>query len=72
MDCPTNNVKRKCAFLPLDFNKEKLYDSAKSTLETDNNIVTCRELGCDGIKTIDYKLKDNIIVLEQRYDKKNY
>lgn len=68
LDCSINNVKRICAFLPLDFNKKTLSESAESTLTTENNMSTCRKFGCSGTKTIDYNLKD-VIAFEPESDK---
>lgn len=62
-NCPINNVRRKCAFLPLDLNKDTLSEAANTMLNSDSNMSICRHSDCDGIKTINYNLK-NIAVFE--------
>lgn len=59
-ECPVNNVKRKCAFLPLDLNIKSLSLSANSRINPENNMSICRHTGCSGIKTYEYDLKDLI------------
>lgn len=50
---------------------ETLYESAMSTVTTENNMLTCRKLGCNDIKTVENNLRD-IIAFEPRSDTKMF
>lgn len=62
VECRTNNVKRKCAFIPININDDinSLNKTAESMLNIDNNMTLCRRNDCNGIKSFNHTLKDAI------------